>query len=206
MVGIRYVLESLSNTEFIVQMDADLAHHPDDIEGFLNENTLLDMVVGNRYSRYRKTDEHRSCVMSLASMTIAAATGFRLNDPMCGYRRYSASLASIFAENLGQHGYGIETEQLTLCSMHGYTVGEHDLSVVIPQDIKTKAIEFIDVFRALIAYSSQLKINSELVSSMKDSVNHLVVRKDFVFSLIGKNAYFQYVPYEDSYALKWIKN
>ena len=143
-------------------MDADLIYSPKEIKSISKALNYYTMVVGNRY-RQRVLDEHRIGVTGLSPITINKIADVNLHNPMCGFRVYSLETAKMFCDKLRSKGYGVETEQLILCKINGLNIGQYDLKYVVPQEMSTKAIEFIYVISIILGYSNELYLKPHML-------------------------------------------
>lgn len=93
--GMRFAFKVLGASACVV-LDADGEHDPSDIPELLSvihgRNSAWDMVVGNRFGTSEFDGEtHGQMIHELASWITWSMTGFRLQDPLCGFRAYRRS-------------------------------------------------------------------------------------------------------------------
>ena len=198
--GLQLLFDKAPSPDFVVQLDADLAHSPEEIPGLLAASRGYDMVIGNRYHS-RRLDQHRRAVVMLASIAARRLTGYELTDPLCGFRLYAKWLGEAFAKQLTAHGYGLETEQLIISRLLGARITQYNLVHVATQNTTTKAVEFIDVFQVLVNYADRIGLASEEKQQLAMVLSSLIQRDTFSSQLFGGTVLFKYFPETDSYAL-----
>jgi glycosyltransferase involved in cell wall biosynthesis len=200
-LGLRAIVNEEQLPEFFVQLDADLAHSPSDIPGFVSSIKSFDMVVGNRYAN-RVLDTHRVAAVKAASLLIRNITGYELADPMCGFRLYTGKLGKLFADRLTAHGYGVETEQILISKLAGAKVGQYSLNYIVSQGLSTRIIEFIDILKVASSYADKLSLSVDIRSQLSWLLNSILRRDTFVFSLRDVRVKFVYLANTESYSLE----
>ena len=74
--------------KFVIALDADAQHNPDDIPRFIEKLRKYDMVFG-----YRKTSRKMPLVLHFGNWFISTIVnilyGIKLNDTQCGFRAFS---------------------------------------------------------------------------------------------------------------------
>jgi dolichol-phosphate mannosyltransferase len=100
--------------EFILEMDGDFSHDPDDIPRFLEAAQNADLVLG---SRYRDGIRVINWPLSRLVLSLAAAqyvrwiTGMPFTDPTGGYKCFRrATLESLALESVRSNGYSFQIE------------------------------------------------------------------------------------------------
>ena len=107
----NYVLNSSSNYEFIIQMDADLSHKPEYISDFISAAEKgADFVVGSRYVKYGGVSNwswHRRVISKAGNLYAKFMLGAEINDYTGGFNLYSTDLLrKIKFADLHTNGYG----------------------------------------------------------------------------------------------------
>jgi glycosyltransferase involved in cell wall biosynthesis len=199
--GIRLIINEKIEADCIVQIDADLAHKPEEIPQIIGKRNRCDMIVANRYN-CRDLDEHRKSVVILAKEAIKVFSGYRLEDPMCGFRVYTRELAEKFAERETGEGYGLETEQIAICAMENASVGEYNLMKPEPQEIETKACEFEDVLKAIVKYGREIGMKEEDRVEAEIVLDHVLNRRSVKWSIGAAIVKFNYFDKNDMYRLE----
>jgi glycosyltransferase involved in cell wall biosynthesis len=98
--------------EFIVLMDADGQHDPDDLPALLAaaRGGAFDLTVGGRLRSSEGIPSARYWTNYIGTRVLTWMTGFELEDSQSGYRVLTAALASRL--RLRSPGYAVETEML----------------------------------------------------------------------------------------------
>jgi glycosyltransferase involved in cell wall biosynthesis len=109
--GINHILKK-GNYKFVIIMDGDGQHHPDDIVGLINKaiSEDLDMVVGNRMTDTVKMPLVRYLTNRLTSWVITLLSGIYVPDSQCGFRLIKTDVLKTI--NLISDRYDIESEML----------------------------------------------------------------------------------------------
>jgi glycosyltransferase involved in cell wall biosynthesis len=105
--------------EFVLTMDADLQHSPDDVSKFLaaQQQTNADIVIGWRGRTGTRMPVHRRLSNSLTSALVGLRTGIKMKDSQCGFRLIRRSVIEM--TKLESAGYEAETEFLIKAARHG---------------------------------------------------------------------------------------
>jgi dolichol-phosphate mannosyltransferase len=110
--GFLWALER--DFEFILEMDGDFSHDPDDIPRFLEAAQNADLVLG---SRYRAGIRVINWPLSRLVLSLAAAqyvrwiTGMPFTDPTGGFKCFRrATLESLALESVRSNGYSFQIE------------------------------------------------------------------------------------------------
>ncbi len=85
----------MARGEWIVMMDADGQHHPEDIARLLEHKDVFDMVVGAR-TRNSETSKHRDFANWLYNRLASYVTKFRVEDLTSGFRLVRTSVVRDF--------------------------------------------------------------------------------------------------------------
>ena len=100
------------NVEFILTLDADLQHQPEDIQKFFStqQQTSADIIIGWRKRAGTKMPVHRILSNTLTSAFVSLKTGMKIKDSQCGFRLIRKRVLENI--QLESHGYEAETEFL----------------------------------------------------------------------------------------------
>jgi dolichol-phosphate mannosyltransferase len=100
--------------EFILEMDGDLSHNPDDIPAFLKAAEEADLVLGSRYCKGIRVINWplRRLVLSLAAARyVQAITGMPFSDPTGGFKCFRRrTLESLNLDDVHSSGYSFQIE------------------------------------------------------------------------------------------------
>jgi dolichol-phosphate mannosyltransferase len=114
VAGFKWALER--DYEFIMEMDGDFSHNPDDIPNFIktaiDENA--DCVVGTRYRngiRVINWPLKRLLLSMTAGQYVRTITGLPLSDPTGGYKLFRRrALQSLDLDAVKSNGYSFQIE------------------------------------------------------------------------------------------------
>jgi dolichol-phosphate mannosyltransferase len=120
--GFRHFSEN-KNVDFVITMDADLQHPPQNIPDFISlyRDNSLKLVLGHRARKPGVMPFHRILSNTLTSLIISALTGKLIRDSQCGYRLIDRSLISGFP--VKENGFHFESEFLLKCGWHHIPIG-----------------------------------------------------------------------------------
>lgn len=124
--GFKYCL-SLS-VDYVVEMDADLSHDPQDIPALLRAAESADVVLGSRYVEGGgevNRELSRRVISRLANTYLRLVLGVRIRDCSSGYRCFRRNvLQSIGLDTIASTGPSIVTEVLWRCKTRGFRIAE----------------------------------------------------------------------------------
>jgi dolichol-phosphate mannosyltransferase len=100
--------------EFIMEMDGDFSHNPDDIPRFLEAAREADLVLGSRYCngiRVINWPMKRLLLSTCAALYVRAITGMPFTDPTGGFKCFRRrALQSINLDAVRSNGYSFQIE------------------------------------------------------------------------------------------------
>jgi dolichol-phosphate mannosyltransferase len=100
--------------EFILEMDGDFSHDPDDIPRFIEAAQEADLVLGSRYChgiRVINWPMKRLLLSTGAARYVRWITGMPFSDPTGGFKCFrSGTLASIDLDGVRSNGYSFQIE------------------------------------------------------------------------------------------------
>ena len=110
--GFMWALER--DYEFILEMDGDLSHNPDDIPAFCAAAAQADLVLGSRYRNGIRVINWplRRLMLSLcAAKYVQIVTGMPFSDPTGGFKCFRRpALQSIDLQAVRSNGYSFQIE------------------------------------------------------------------------------------------------
>ncbi len=110
--GFAWALER--NYQFIMEMDGDFSHNPDDIPKFLEAAREADLVLGSRYSngiRVINWPLSRLMLSLCAAKYVQIITGMPFSDPTGGFKCFRRrALQSIDLHGVRSNGYSFQIE------------------------------------------------------------------------------------------------
>ena len=133
--GLRTLL-ARENIEFILILDGDGQHLPEEIPRFLTaaNNTGAPMIVGNRMGDTRDMPFVRRMTNRYMSWTISRVIGQRVPDSQCGFRMFHRSLAAEFLA-VESAAFDFETEMLALAARKGCIIGAATVSTIYGDEV-----------------------------------------------------------------------
>ena len=133
IAGFRRALDD--GSDFVVQMDADLSHPPEQIPAMLESSDKADVVVGSRYTACGRVDPSwslkRRLLSAFGNHTIRLVTGVSVRDATSGFKLFKAEvLRSLDTSALRCKGFGFQAEVAHQCQARGYAVVEHPITFI----------------------------------------------------------------------------
>ena len=95
VAGYQYALEQWPDTEFLIQMDADLSHDPSYLRPMVEMAKDADVVVGSRYTQGVSVVNwplHRLLLSRLGTVYARIVTGLPITDCTAGFKCYRAEV------------------------------------------------------------------------------------------------------------------
>lgn len=124
--GFRYGLQN--GYHYLLEMDADLSHDPDEIPHFLKEINEAHLVIGSRYLTGVNVVNwplSRLLLSYFASVYVRLITGLPLKDATSGFKCYRREvLESLNLNNITTSGYGFQVEMKWRTWMEGFKLKE----------------------------------------------------------------------------------
>ncbi|MCW4016296.1 MAG: polyprenol monophosphomannose synthase [Candidatus Bathyarchaeota archaeon] len=126
--GFRFLLALPKPPSYIITMDADFSHNPQDISRLLNiaENGC-DLVIGSRYCQEGKTKGWsltRILISKIANKLTGILINLPLNDYTSGFRCYSKGYIIKALPQLHSETYEIQIETLRQAKLQHSKIGE----------------------------------------------------------------------------------
>jgi dolichol-phosphate mannosyltransferase len=118
----RFILTWPNPPDYLVTMDADHSHDPQDIPRLLRQARKGgDVVIGSRYCREGKVkgwNFRRVMISRIANRITARLVGLPINDFTSGFRCYSREYVQKVLPNLHSETYEIQIETLRQARLH----------------------------------------------------------------------------------------
>ena len=112
VAGFKKAIER--GADFIIQMDCDFSHDPNDIPRLIEAMKDADLVIGSRYVKGGDTPGwpfKRRLISRAGGIFIRTVTGMPLRDPTGGFKCWRVStLKKIDFETVGSKGYSFQLE------------------------------------------------------------------------------------------------
>ncbi len=126
VTGFKYALEK--GYEFIMEMDADFSHNPDDVPRLLEAAQKYDLVIGSRYSNGVNIVNwpfKRLLISYFASKYVRIITGMPIKDPTGGFKCFRRKvLEAIDLDRILSDGYAFQIEMNFKAWTKGFHVKE----------------------------------------------------------------------------------
>lgn len=124
--------------EFIMEMDCDFSHNPDDIPRFLQAAAQADLVLGSRYCdgiRVINWPLGRLLLSMSAAQYVQTITGMPFSDPTGGFKCFRRrALQSIDLDAVRSNGYSFQIEMTHKIWRQGLRVVE--IPIVFTERLK----------------------------------------------------------------------
>ena len=124
--GFAWALEH--SYDFIMEMDGDFSHNPDDIPRFIEAAGEADLVLGSRYCdgiRVINWPMKRLLLSTCAALYVRTITGMPFTDPTGGFKCFRRrALESIDLNAVRSNGYSFQIEMTHKIWMQGMKVVE----------------------------------------------------------------------------------
>lgn len=126
VTGFKYALQK--DFEFIMEMDADFSHNPDDVPRLLEAAQKCDLVIGSRYSNGVNIINwpfKRLLISYFASKYVRIITSMPIKDPTGGFKCFRRKvLESINLDKILSDGYAFQIEMNFKAWTQGFHVKE----------------------------------------------------------------------------------
>ena len=106
--------------KYLLIMDCDLSHSPDEIPNLLKHKNEADIIVGSRYMRGGKADMNlkRSIISRSFNLLTRILAGTSVNDITTGFKLYKKEVLDSL--NLESTGFGLHVEIFLKAMNKGY--------------------------------------------------------------------------------------
>ncbi len=127
--GFKYFLSLAEPPKYVITMDADYSHNPQDIPQLLSKMHECDcaIVIGSRYVKGGRIEGWpftRKIISRTANSIARFSLGLKLHDCTSGFRCYSTKFLTIAISNLHSHTYEIQIETIRQASLRNFNVKE----------------------------------------------------------------------------------
>jgi dolichol-phosphate mannosyltransferase len=126
--GFRLLLSQKNSPKYIVTMDADYSHNPDDIPKLLNAAKQgSDLVIGSRYCKGGETvkwPQVRLIISRVANILASATVRMHIYDCTSGLRCYSREYVKTVLSSLHSQTYEIQIETIKQARLRGFEIRE----------------------------------------------------------------------------------
>ena len=135
VTGFKYALAN--GFDYILEMDADFSHNPNDIPRLLEAARKYDLVIGSRYCQGVNIVNwpfKRLLISYFASKYVRAITGMPVKDPTGGFKCFNRRvLEAINLDRILSDGYAFQIEMNFRAWVKGFRV--HEVPIVFTERI-----------------------------------------------------------------------
>lgn len=127
--GCEYAVSN--NHDFLITLDADGQHDPDEIPAFVKEyrNSGCPVLIGNRMGQAEVMPFVRRITNRFMSWLLSRRIGQRIPDTQCGYRLYAKRVFPHYLR-FKSDGYAAESEVLLLLASTGIKIGSVPIKAI----------------------------------------------------------------------------
>jgi dolichol-phosphate mannosyltransferase len=126
VTGFKYALQN--GFDYILEMDADFSHNPDDIPRLLEAAQKKDLVIGSRYCQGVNIVNwpfKRLLISYFASKYVRVITGMPVKDPTAGFKCFNRRvLEAIDFDKILSDGYAFQIEMHFRAWVRGFRIQE----------------------------------------------------------------------------------
>ena len=145
--GISYLIKN-KDFDYVLTMDADGQHSPEDIDNFLREAQREEcFVVGNRMMNPSGMPKLRIIVNNLMSKLISKIAGQRIPDTQCGFRLIKREVLEKII--IKTNKFEIETELIIKAARLGFPIKSIPIKSIYFKGLHSRISPFIDTIRFL---------------------------------------------------------
>ncbi|WP_337860112.1 polyprenol monophosphomannose synthase [Ferroplasma sp.] len=133
----------LSGTDYVVVMDADFSHNPDDVPGMIRQaiDTSSDLVIGSRYTDNGITNDEfiRKIISRIANIIFRLSFDIDLYDCTSGFRVYSRKACDFIGKQVDiENGYVGQVDIVNRLAHNGFKITEYPVVFVKRTEGKSK--------------------------------------------------------------------
>jgi glycosyltransferase involved in cell wall biosynthesis len=140
-IGFEFAIKE--KADYLLLIDADGQHDPDEIPLFINKMSEgYDVVVGARKFDPRLMPAIRIFANSTSSFILSKICGTKILDSQSGYRLIKRALVEKI--KFTSKRYQLETEMLVKAARCGFKIGFVEISTIYSAEAKSKINQLID--------------------------------------------------------------
>ncbi len=127
--GLQHILDKM-NYEWIVMMDGDGQHHPEDVPVLMGATTdkETDIVIGNRMGQTSNMPSARYLTNKFTSWVLSKMCGQAIPDTQCGFRLLRAD--ALRGLQLESDKYDIESEMIIQAASNGLKISSATVQTI----------------------------------------------------------------------------
>jgi dolichol-phosphate mannosyltransferase len=155
VAGFRFFMNLDQPPDYVITMDSDYSHNPNDIVRLVNAaRTGSHLVIGSRYVKggaMKNWPLKRKLISRGANMIAALVTGKRTKDCTSGFRCYSRGFIEKVLPTLHCTTYEIQIETVRQAKLNRFNIKEIPITFVDRKKGKSKLSK--DEIRAFLTYT-----------------------------------------------------
>ena len=175
LYGIKYMLDTDSNINLFIEMDADMSHNPNELNRNINYfiSNKLDLLISSRYkknSTILNWPIRRKFLSFLSNKLSKFVLKVNITDYTNGYRIYSNEAAKFIVKNCGKigDGYIVLSEILIQLFYNNFKVDEIE-TVFVNRVRGASNVSFSEIFLSLVGlykiWREKIKLDSTISSN-----------------------------------------
>lgn len=143
--GFKFAIQN--QYDYVIEMDADFSHNPDDLPRLIDEIQDNDLVIGSRYVQGVNVVNwpmSRLLLSYFASFYVKIITGMKIDDPTGGFKCFKRSvLENINLDAIISDGYSFQVEMNYRTYVRDFKVKEIPIVFYERRDGKSKMSKHI---------------------------------------------------------------
>jgi dolichol-phosphate mannosyltransferase len=141
--GFKIFLAQAVSPKYVITMDADYSHNPQDIPQLLSSIREADsaIVIGSRYVKGGKIEGWpftRKIISRTANFVAKHSLSLKLHDCTSGFRCYSTKFLKTTISNFHSHTYEIQIETIRQATLRNFNVKETPILFINRKQGKSK--------------------------------------------------------------------
>lgn len=139
-------LNALKNSQWVICLDADLQHSPDDLKYFseLIENGNYDLIIGYRKRDFSTMPFPRILSNSITSFLLSLRLSQEIKDAQSGFR--AIRIASVLKDDFVEKRYMFETEYILKSAIRKQKIGWVPIQTIY-NDSRSYIRPWVDTFK-----------------------------------------------------------
>jgi glycosyltransferase involved in cell wall biosynthesis len=129
--------------DWIITLDSDLQHDPEEIPKFLSAADHFDIIIGKRSISPNGMPVHRFLSNKITTKLISWRTGVRVEDSQCGYRLFRSEVLKRIDSRCRFYDY--ESDILIKAVLAGFSVGFVPIKTIYNNS--KSSVKVIDILR-----------------------------------------------------------
>ncbi|MEM3700440.1 MAG: polyprenol monophosphomannose synthase [Candidatus Bathyarchaeia archaeon] len=139
--GFKIFMSLMNHPEYVITMDADYSHNPQEIPKLIESMMHSDLVVGSRYCSGGVTVNWsiiRLAISKIANLIAKFRIKAKISDYTSGMRCYSMRLLQSITKDLHSQTYEIQIETIRQAVLRGFKIKEAPITFINRKKGKSK--------------------------------------------------------------------